>query len=383
MLTSESGQYGGMEIRMSDEARLLTRMGYDVLVAPRSFPEMDRLHESLTGFGEQSLVRPYDVPLFLDEWRYHRINQMKAHLRVYDLMTAWKPDLIHIFFPWTNQGLSRLWLAATRGVPTVISVHNCFPKTQFAPRIGKRLYEAFRTLRGVYGVSSKALEGFWVNFQEFVPGDVVSDVIYNHVNTERFQPNSDIRGRVRGELGLNEETLLIGSVGRISEQKRPLDLTEAFADVAEERPEACLLLIGDGDLRQDVLDKARDLGIADRVIVTGWVDPSRFLPALDLHVLASEREGFGIASIEALACGIPSIAVKSPGSVDILADCEAACLVDSDARAIGLAMRDLLEDPMRRMEMGRQARAFVKGRYDDEKWQMAIASFYCKVIRRQ
>lgn len=361
---------------MRDEAQLLAEMGHDVVLAPSPFHHMEALTRQLTGIA----WAPWAVPPFLDEWHHHRINSLRVKLNLFRILREPHPDLVHVFLPWTNQGLTRLWIAANAGIPAVVSVHNCFPETTFAPRVRSRLAQAFSTLEGIYAVGPSAKQGFLRNFGTFLPPHVEPAVIGNFVDMDRFKDDEEARAVARQRFGLSDHHIVVGAVGRIAEQKAPMRLLHAFAAIVARNSRATCLMIGDGPMRTAVEEEARRLGLADRLHITGWVDPSQYLPALDVCMLASEREGFGIASVEALACGVPVVACRSPGSEDVLGQCPAASLVEPSAMALADAVASLTAESGRRSVMKRQARAFVKGRYDKLTWYHQVAAFYQRIF---
>ena len=132
-------------------------------------------------------------------------------------------------------------------------------------------------------------------------------VIKNGIDTDRFVFNHSSRERVRGELGIENE-LVIGHVGRFSEEKNHAFLLEVFAEIKKADGNARLLLVGDGALLDETRARVNTLGLADSVIFTGAVNNTEdYLSAMDIFLLPSTAEGFGIAAIEAQASGLPTI----------------------------------------------------------------------------
>lgn len=114
---------------------------------------------------------------------------------------------------------------------------------------------------------------------------------------------------------------VIVSVGRLSQQKGQWHLIRAFKKVIEVLPEANLLLIGDGELRNILLQLSQDIGTEKNVHFLGWqTNPIKYMSKADLFVFPSLWEGFGLALVEAMACGIPVISTDcQAGPRDILA----------------------------------------------------------------
>jgi glycosyltransferase involved in cell wall biosynthesis len=139
----------------------------------------------------------------------------------------------------------------------------------------------------------------------------------------------------------------IATVGHVIPRKRHEDVLEALVDL----PELRWLVIGDGPSLLELKGHAQTLGVADRVEFTGQLPPERALAELQrCHVMAlpSEDEAFGVAYIEALACGVPAIGCSGEsGPEEIAALAEGMLLVrPRDPQALASAIRDALADPL-------------------------------------
>ncbi len=140
------------------------------------------------------------------------------------------------------------------------------------------------------------------------------DTLYNEgdvkifktvIDTEKYQYNPTERECVRSELGVNDN-LVIGHIGRLTEQKNTLFIIEIFAEILKLEPKASLLIIGDGNLREEMLSKINSLGITNNVIYLGRrEDIVQFYQAMDAFLLPSLYEGLPVVGLEAEACGLP------------------------------------------------------------------------------
>ncbi len=169
----------------------------------------------------------------------------------------------------------------------------------------------------------------------------------------------------REQLGLDRNAPVLGTVARFDPIKGLDVLLRAFAIVIERLPSAQLLIIGDGPAAPTLHDLAGSLGLARRVIFTGSIPrASRGMPALDLYVSASRREGLPLAILEAMACGLPVLATRVPGHVDVVEDGVTGVLVPADEPGrLADAAVALLGDPSRRRAMGEAGRARVENRF--------------------
>lgn len=131
-------------------------------------------------------------------------------------------------------------------------------------------------------------------------------VLPNAVDVDRFGFDPAVRARTRAALGIPSGALVVGHVGRFNDQKNHRFLLDAFRALLRLRPEARLLLLGDGYHFDRARAYARPMG--ERVIFTGTVpDPERFLPAMDLMALPSLFEGFPTVLLEWQCAGLPAL----------------------------------------------------------------------------
>ena len=144
-------------------------------------------------------------------------------------------------------------------------------------------------------------------FGEHIPRENIR-IMKNAIDADKFIYNKDVRERYRSELGL-DGCFVIGHVGRFSYTKNHEFLLNVFAETANKIPDARLLLIGDGPLKDDIEKQAEMLRIRDKVILTGARDDvNDLLQAMDVFCLPSRFEGLGIVLVEALCAGLKCIA---------------------------------------------------------------------------
>ncbi|GAB6092471.1 glycosyltransferase [Furfurilactobacillus curtus] len=155
--------------------------------------------------------------------------------------------------------------------------------------------------RGIIKVACSQAAGQWMfNGQDF-------RVVNNAIETSHYAYRQDVRQRLRRQLGL-EGKLVIGSVARLSSQKNPLFLVELLATVVKTTPRAVLLIIGDGQMREELLNYARQLNVADKVKLMGMQNHTAdFMQAMDVLAAPSIFEGFGISVLEAQCAGLPCV----------------------------------------------------------------------------
>lgn len=175
-------------------------------------------------------------------------------------------------------------------------------------------------------------------------------VLPNSIDPSLFTPgpkNPDLLDR----YGLHGKTVLL-TLGRLSaaEQAKGFDeVMNVLGDLAEETPDIAYLIAGDGTDRARLEAKARDLGVADRVVFAGFIPEEEKVDhyrLADVYVMPSKGEGFGIVYLEAMACGIPVVGSSIDGSLDAIPDETFGLTVDpAQPEALKSAVRASLAKP--------------------------------------
>lgn len=203
-------------------------------------------------------------------------------------------------------------------------------------------------------------------------------VIHNFFDAKRFNPDST--GCQRSEFVKDDEFLLM-HVSNFRPVKRTLDVIAIFEKVAAELP-ARLLLIGEGP---DTILARRQInkkGLSDKVIFLG--NQSRIeaiLPCADLFLIPSEEESFGLAALEALACGVPVVGTSGTGLVEVVDDFQNGFLLPvGDTSSMARAAISLLKDTERLKQFKESAAKSALKRFSGDKIVSEYESFYDEVV---
>jgi L-malate glycosyltransferase len=202
-------------------------------------------------------------------------------------------------------------------------------------------------------------------------------VIPNFVNLEEYHP-----GDPTGRLGLAPEGhKLLTHVSNFREVKRVKDVVRVFARVRRAMP-ATLVMIGDGPERVDAENEARELGVAQDVKFLGRLDSvAALLQASDLFVLPSQTESFGLAALEAMACGSPVVASRAGGLPEVVDDGVNGILEPvGSVEAMGRRAIELLRDPARHAAMCEAAIAKAR-QFSADRIVPLYESLYDEVVR--
>ena len=193
--------------------------------------------------------------------------------------------------------------------------------------------------------------------ERFVPAERVR-LIWNGAPLAEFAPVGRERAlAVRRALGLPEDALVVGSIGRLNAQKGHRFLLDAAAMLRERLPDVRTLIVGDGDLMDDLRDRAARLGLADRVVFAGHrTDVPDLLAALDVFCISSLYEGTPLALFEAMAAARPIVSTAVDGCREILEDGSNGLLVaPADGEALAGSLQRVLTDADLREALGRRA----------------------------
>lgn len=207
-----------------------------------------------------------------------------------------------------------------------------------------------------------------------------------------FANHESRRAKFRHELGIDDQTVLVGIVGRLTEIKNHEMFLQSAALTSFENVR--FVIVGDGSLREMLEQQARSLDLEKKVIFAGGrKDLEYFYPALDICALTSRNEGTPLTLIEAMANARPVIATSVGGVVDLLGDvveegaysvCERGVSVrayDVDAFAAGLGR--LIEDRTLRENLGRRGYEFVDHNYRKERLLEDIKDLYGQLLNRE
>jgi 1,2-diacylglycerol 3-alpha-glucosyltransferase len=279
------------------------------------------------------------------------------------LLPMLKLDVIHTHHP-VLLGQTAARKAAELNLPLIFTFHTQYWEyTHYIP-FPQEIIQDF-----LKNAVHRWLREFMQKCQHIIiPSDSLRDILvrdyglherYSVVPTgTNLEPFLNADGKaLRAEKGWQEETVLI-SVGRLAPEKNWDTLIQAFAKVHIEHPDARLVLIGDGSARQSLEALAVELGIANQVTFTGSIafeEIPRYLKAADLFAFASVTETQGIVTMEAMAAGLPVVAVDGPGTRDIVQNGKQGYLVENDPEALAKKLNQLLSDTQRIKRFSNQA----------------------------
>jgi glycosyltransferase involved in cell wall biosynthesis len=218
--------------------------------------------------------------------------------------------------------------------------------------------------------------------QAHIGKDEQYHLIRSAIPLEDFDPARTKCQATRQELGIPMEAVVVGNVGRFSEQKNPLDWVRVAGIIGRSDPRLHFLLVGDGPLRPQVETQLQEEGIRDRTIVTGLRrDVSNLMSAMDIFMLSSLWEGLPRVIPQAMAMGLPVVANQADGTDDAIHDGENGYLCSpGEIEMMAERCQDLICDPLKRLEMGKRGRAYAKKEFDLRRMIDQIEALYEQLL---
>lgn len=363
--------YGGSGAVATELGLELARRGhqvhfitYDSPFRLRGYTERVFFHQVETRMGR--------YPLF-DHYPYTLALASKQH----EVVLREQLDLLHVHYAIphaTTAYLAREMLNGERPLKVITTLHGTditlvgqessfYAITKFS----------IEQSDGVTAVSNYLREE---TYRAFGCGQCDVRVIPNFVNLQEYRPGDPAcRGKVAPE-----GHKVISHVSNFREVKRVKDVVRVFARVRRAMP-ATLIMIGDGPERVDAENEARDLAVSADVRFLGRLDSvASLLQASDLFILPSQTESFGLAALEAMACGAPVVASRAGGLPEVIDEGINGILEPvGSVEAMGRRAVELLRDPERHAAM--RAAAIAKAeQYSSERIVPMYEAFYREVL---
>lgn len=299
-------------------------------------------------------------PLRIGEGGDRHRGQRARFLRMLGKLRSLRPDIVHLNVPWPDTCFGMVMACGLLRVPTVVTSH-LIPRPFHVTPKRLRGYNWARQRRQQWTAVSDYTARLLRESLGFPPDAVQR--IYNGVPAapppEECRDPSGCRAAVRTELGIPTDSTILVTVGRLAPQKGLDRLIQAAPHIVRERPDVRFVLVGDGILREQLEQQAREYGVSGQICFAGQrSDVSRLLRASDLFVFPTLYEGFGLALVEAMAHGMGVVSTCSTNIPEIVTDHEHGLLCRADDSAALLeSTRWALAHPEEMKEMGRRARA--------------------------
>lgn len=279
-------------------------------------------------------------------------------------------------------------VARAAGVPVVITNEQEMHSGATAHRADVR-YAADLTTRlsdACVHITRASMASFQEETPRVLQGRVLRRRIPNGIDARKI---ADIVARTdrkakRASLGIPEGAFVVGNVGRLVPQKGQTYLLQAFAKVVQRVPGARLVIVGWGELDEQLRAQAKDLGILDQVCFTGArLDVPELLATFDVFGFSSIHEAQGIAILEGMAAGIPVVAPAIDGIPDVVIHERTGLAVPSrDPDALAAAIVRLHDEPDLVKRLVPAARALFEQEFSIEAAGRAYEALYVELLEK-
>jgi len=205
-------------------------------------------------------------------------------------------------------------------------------------------------------------------------------IVYHGIDLSRFSPSEEERSRERNELGLGEDELAIGSVGRLAEEKNYPCFIRSAMRIHNELPNTRFFIVGAGIEEDNLRRMVREAKAEDYITFLGRrTDVHSLLSAFDLFLFTSLRESFGIVVAEAMAKEVPVVVSETGGLPEVVGDTGVLVRVNDDA-SFSREVVTLLRDESRRRDLAGRARDRARSFFSMEKMVDNISEIYTTLL---
>ena len=373
-LLHNGDKYGGMEKYTLLLARFLDPRRYQVhIIIPGYFYQL----ASTERF--RSEVQALGIPLHQTPERLRRnlVQYARDCWQVAAMLRELQINIVHIQTSEAFSGRLVTLGATIAGIPILRSEH--IPPSAYAsPADWWRVWLMDRLTNGILVDSEANMQDQFVTLRRSRKKLRWRHTAIDFTHLDRQHD----RGRAKALLGLDPDRPVIGTVGRLEEQKGHRYLVQAARQVLDARPDAQFLIVGDGPLRPELTDLAEELGIHEQIRFAGFrTDYVRYMEAMDIGVMPSLWEGYSLSMLEFMALGKPMVVSDHPTFTEALTDGETALVTAMrDSEALATAILRLLHDPALAARLGQAICQGVREQYGIERLVDEMMELYDEMI---
>ena len=314
------------------------------------------------------------------------LADLRGHRQVRRLIRSWKPDVVHTHS--SKAGILGRAAAWHEGVACIVhTIHGL----AFHPResswrnwiYARAERWAARRCHAIVSVAdAMTVQALAARIGE--PSQYTT--IRSGIDVDALLAEDTSRARIRAELGIDEGDIVFGTFARLAEHKGHDDLIDALTPLLASRdgPPMRLLWVGDGWWRARLGERLRGSSIANRVILTGLVEPSRIgtlLAATDVVIHPSYREGLPRAVVQGLLAGKPAIAYDIDGAREVCVPGETGILVNpGDLDGLRRGAKWMIAHPHERRAMGARGNERFRTEFDWRVMSQRLLALYSRIL---
>lgn len=370
---------GGMETSVINLTSGLRAAGHEVFIFAPNYPAWQETDKNV--YRYRSLFFTYDDYLYTIP--IPPISKMDEVVRSLNL------DIIHSHQPF-SLGWEATKLGRKLGLPVVMTYHIKYTDYyHYVILIPKKIsqkiirYVVNRNCRKCDAVIAPSSAIKKLLFDDGIKKAVY--VIPSGINIDQFAKDTGRRNEIRGKYDVKDNEVLLITASRVVPEKNIDFLVRSFALIRKTRKDVKLMIVGDGSFRDELEALVKELGIGESVIFTGLLDKEDMIAhyqASDIFVFASLTETQGLVAVEAMAAGLPVVAVKASGIEDMIKSGQDGILTDNTEENFAANTIKLIEDGELRKKMAAAARLDAQT-FRIEPWTEKIVALYQELIRKK
>ncbi|MCX6766775.1 MAG: glycosyltransferase [Candidatus Moranbacteria bacterium] len=361
---------------------------------------------SVESFRKEFEKLGYEVYIFAPRWKGYRDNNPKVFRypaietnikikfpiaiphssKISKILDKLDLDVVHSQHPNLLGSAAMRW-AKKKNIPLIFTWHTLYDKyAHFLPFIPEK-FAAWLAIRNARNYANKcdAVIVPTPSVGEIVKkwGVTNKNIIAIPTGVEEKQFATPDRESVREKYNINSDEILLFVMTRLTEEKNMEFLVDAVLDILKKNNNAKFMICGDGNIKENLIRKVAEAGLADKVIFIGIVSDSEkknYYAAGDIFVYASKSETQGMVLTEAMYSQLPIVAVRAIGVCDVVEDGKTGFLVSEDKKEFANAAQKLIDDENMRKNFGEEAGRMARENYTAKVCAKRMLEVYTEAI---
>lgn len=281
---------------------------------------------------EETLSKKCDKIFYVDMVReIEPKKDFSAIIKIRKIIKQEKPDILYLHSSKAG-ALGRIATFFNRKIKVIYNAHGWY----FNADIGKKKKILFQLIERILAYrTDKIIAISKSEYDSAIKEGICKEkklvLIENGIDIDKYSDYETYREDTRKRYGIKENDIVVGIVGRVSEQKDPITSIKAAAEIIKQNKDIYFMFVGSGDLEKEILNIAKENNIESNVFITGWVENVKeYISAFDIALLPSKWEGFGLAIVEYMICKKPIITTKAGGISNILDKSDSAFFIERE-----------------------------------------------------
>lgn len=300
----------------------------------------------------------------------NNIKLLQQYSKVIEYCKTNQIDIIHCHLPWAGF-LGRLVFTITK-IPVVYSEHNMQERYHFISKVINRFTFNFQSL--ALGVSEDVTNSIKKNINPRIP----VKTLLNGANTVAFQRDLVLKAKIKQQLGIPDDALIIGNVAVFRFQKRLVEWLKVFKEIESRNPNVYGIIVGAGPLDAEIKAEYKRLNLENKVFFPGLqTDVKPYFSSMDIFMMSSSFEGLPIALLEAMSMQCAVVATDAGGIKEVIRNGEDGliCSVEEWTELSSLC-QILIDDPEKLSEFQKAARERAENSFSLKRMVYSLEKMY-------